>query len=294
MIKQRIINIIKIVAGCALFALSFNLFLEPNNLNVGGISGISMALVHIMKSMPFAHLMKFLTVGLVTAILNIPLFALAGIRIGKSFFWGSLLGMLLVSGFIDLFAFVPAMHTEPLLACLYGGLFCGLGAGLVFSAGASTGGSDIIVRYLKKRWPNTPIGSITIGFDLCVAVLTGIAFQDPSRMLYSGVTLFVAGKVVDAVVYRFDYSKVVFVITEKSDEVAKQIGDKLRRGATFLHAEGAYQHHPTNVILTAVKRSQLAELKQLVVDIDENAFIIVQEAHQVLGDGFCRYNKDAL
>ena len=277
--------VIKTVAGCALFAFGFNMFLEPNGLNAGGISGLSMV---------FVHFTRIGSISIVTAILNLPLFAAAGMKIGKRFFLQSLIGMALSAVFLDTFALIPIPQTEPLVGALYGGVLCGVGLGIVFAAGGSTGGSDIIVRLLKLRWKNVPIGTISICFDLIVALLTGIVFQDISRTLYSGVAIFVSGQVVDAVVYRFDYSKVALIVTQKYDAVAARIGNELGRGATLLHAEGCYTHQETKVVLTAVKRQQLADLKQLVVEIDPDAFIIVQEAHQVLGDGFRTYSKDAL
>jgi len=112
--------------------------------------------------------------------------------------------------------------------------------------------------------------------------------------LYTGIVVFITSQVIDAVVYRFDYSKTALIISSEYEEIAKQIGLKLDRGATFLHGEGSYTHRHTKVILAAVKKQQVAELKDLVVHIDPNAFIIVQEAHQVLGDGFSRYSKDSL
>lgn len=277
--------LVKTVTGCAMFGLGFNLFLEPNGLNAGGIAGFAMSLVNILD---------FGSVGLITALINLPLFAIAGIKIGKKFFFGSLFGMACVSGFIDLFALLPRPETEPLLGALYGGVICGLGLGLVFSAGVSTGGSDIIVRLLKRKWRNVPIGVITIGFDFVVAAMTGIVFQDINLALYSGVAIFISGQVVDMVVYRFDYSRVALIITARHEVVAQEIAKQLDRGATFLHGEGSYSHKNTKVVLTAVKRQQLAQLKQLVSEQDPDAFIIVQEAHQVLGDGFSRYTKDSL
>ncbi len=282
---QIALYVLKALVGCLLFGLGFNLFLQPNGLNAGGISGLSMI---------FVHLTKLGSVGLITAIVNLPLFAIAGVRIGKRFFLYSLIGMLLSSGLIDLLALLPKPETEPLIGALYGGLLCGAGMGVVFSGGGSTGGSDIIVRLLKKKWPNTPIGIISMCFDLAVVAVTGIAFQNVELALYSGVAIFVSGRVIDAVVYSFDYSRVALIISEHSDAVAARITEELSRGVTFLHGEGAYKRKQTKVILTAVKRQQLAELKQLVVDTDPNAFIIVQEAHQVLGDGFSRYTKDSL
>ncbi len=276
---------LKITFGCALFALGFNLFLAPNALNAGGLTGLALVLT---------HLLEWGSVGLFTAIMNLPLFALAGLKIGKKFFIGSLVGMILMSVFIDLFALIPVPETEPLIGALYGGAIGGIGLGIVFASGVSTGGSDIIVRLLKLRCQNVPIGSISILIDLSIAVLSGIVFRDITVTLYSGVAIFLTGSVIDAVVYRFDYSKVALIITTKYDLVAQVISDELERGATFLHGEGSYSGTPTKVVLTAVKKQQLAELKRLVVECDPNAFIIVQEAHQVLGDGFSRYSKDAL
>ena len=180
------------------------------------------------------------------------------------------------------------------MAALYGGVLCGIGLGIVFAAGASTGGSDIIVRLLKLRYQNVPIGTINICFDLLVVSLTGLVFRDISRALYSGVTIFVCGQVIDAVVYRFDYSKVALIISGQYEQIARQIGVKLDRGATFLNGEGSYTGKQTKVVLTVVKKQQVAELKRLVVEIDPDAFIVVQEAHQVLGEGFARYSRDAL
>lgn len=278
-------TMVQILLGCALFGLGFNMFMVPHNMNAGGLSGLSMILV---------HLLDFGTVGTVTMLINIPLFALGGRTLGKQFLLLSLLGMVASSLAIDLLQFLPVPEVDPLVAALYGGVLCGLGLGTVFITGATTGGSDIIVRLLKRKWPNTAIGTINTCFDLTVVALTGIAFGDMSKALYCGIAVFVMGKVIDAVVYRFDYSKVVLIVSKNYVGVAKKISEELGRGATFLHGEGSYSGESTKVVLTAVKRQQLAELKKLVVDVDPRAFIIVQEAHQVLGDGFSRYSKDAL
>ena len=202
--------------------------------------------------------------------------------------------MILSSVLIDMFALVPPMEMEPLLSVLYGGAGCGLGLGVVFISGTSTGGSDILVRLLKLKYRNVPIGQIALYFDAIVVMLTGIVCHDFSKALYTGLTVFVTSQVIDAVVYRFDYSKVALIISKEYETIAQAIGRELYRGATFLHGEGTYHHNQTKVVLTAVKKQQLAELKELVIRIDPNAFIIVQEAHQVLGDGFSRYSKDSL
>lgn len=273
------------IIGAAIFALGFDLFLAPHELNCGGVSGLSMVLVEVLG---------FGSVGVLQLLINIPLFLLGGIKIGKKFFFGSLLGMASSSLFIELFSIIPIPQTDELLAIVYGAALCGLGVGLVFTSGTSTGGSEIVVRLLKLKWRNVSVGAFCLAFDVTVAILTGIVFRDVTKILYTGITVFVTSRVLDIVVYRFDYSKVVLIISKEYQQVAAQIGQKLRKGATLLHGEGAYTHADTKVVLTAVKRQQLAELKELVTEIDPNAFVIVQEAHQVLGDGFARYTKDSL
>ena len=271
--------------GSALFALGFAMLLIPNDINTGGISGLAMIL---------RELLGFGSIGTLTLLMNIPLFLIGGLKIGKRFFAGSLIGMVVSSVLMDLFALIPFATPEPLIGGLYGGVLCGAGLGMVFMAGASTGGSDILVRLLKKKYRNLPIGSISIMFDAMVVLLTGLVFRDISKALYSGVVVFVCGQVIDAVVYRFDYSRVALIISKEHEKIAKAISDQLDRGATYLHGSGSYTHQNIEVVLAVVRKGQLAELKELVMDIDENAFVIVQEAHQVLGDGFAHYSPDSL
>ena len=278
-------KIVRVIVGSAVFALGFDMFLEYHGLNAGGITGLSMIVV---------KLTGFGTVGLLTAFINLPLFTIGGIKIGKEFFILSLFGMVTSSGLIDVFNLLPKPAVDPLVSALYGGVVCGLGLGVVFSTGGSTGGSDIIVRLLKLRWQNVPIGVINMCFDGVVAVLTGVVFMDIQNALYSGIAIFVCGKIIDAVVYSFDYSKVALIISPYHREIARVVAEKLDRGATYLHGEGSYTGEEKKVVLTAVKRQQVTDLKRLVVEIDPDAFIIVQDAHQVLGDGFARYSKYSL
>ena len=273
------------ILGSTIFALGFSLFLGPNDMSAGGISGLALI---------FVELTGVGSVGTLSILINLPLFILGGLKIGKRFFAGSLLGMLLSSVLIDLFVLIPMPAMEPLICVLYGGVICGLGLGVVFISGTSTGGSDILIRLLKLRYRNVPIGQISLYFDAVVVVLTGIVFHDVNKALYTCITVFLTSQVIDAVVYRFDYSKVALIISTEHQKIADAIGKKLDRGATLLHGEGSYTHREMKVVLAAVKKQQVAELKELVTAVDPNAFIIVQEAHQVLGDGFSRYSKDSL
>ena len=283
--KHTLSVFIKTAVGTILFSIGFNLFLVPNALNAGGLTGLSMVI---------AHLIGFDGIGVITALLNLPLFALAGLKIGKRFFWYSLFGMACMSVSIDIFSILPTPDAEPLIGAIYGGIIGGLGLGIVFSSGATTGGTDIIVRLLKLKWRDVPIGVISIILDMIVAILTGVVFGNIVLSLYSGIAIFITGRVIDAVVYRFDYSKVALIISKNHESVVREIHRRLDSGATYLHGEGTYTNEEVKVILTALKRQQLAELKELVAGIDPDAFIIVQEAHQVLGEGFRRYSKDEL
>ncbi|MDD6856180.1 MAG: YitT family protein [Candidatus Faecousia sp.] len=271
--------------GSAVFALGFALFLIPNEINTGGISGLAMIL---------RELLGFGSVGILTLLMNIPLFLIGGLKIGRRFFAGSLVGMVVSSVLMDVFSVLSFQTPDPLLGGLYGGVICGTGLGLVFLAGASTGGSDIVVRLVKKKYRNLPIGRISIMFDAMVVLLTGVVFRDISKALYSGVVVFVCGQVIDAMVYRFDYSRVALIVSREHEAIARAIGEKLDRGATYLHGAGSYSGQNMEIVLTVVRKGQLAELKELVMDIDKSAFVIVQEAHQVLGDGFSHYSPDAL
>ena len=282
---QKYSWILATIVGSTIFSLGFAFFLQPNDMSPGGISGLALVIV---------ELLGFGSVGSLSILINLPLFILGGVKIGRRFFAGSLLGMLLSSVLIDAFAMLGMPAVEPLLAVLYGGVVCGFGLGIVFVSGTSTGGSDILVRLLKLRYRNVPIGQISMSFDAVVVALSGLVFQDLHKALYTGITVYVCGKVLDAVVYRFDYSKVALIISSEYAAIAEAIGKKLDRGATYLHAQGSYTGKDTKVVLAAVKKQQITELKELVMEIDPKAFVIVQEAHQVLGDGFSRYSKHSL
>ena len=277
------------VVGRAIFGAGYAIFLGPNDLNAGGISGLSAIIVHVVNP---NGVIPFISVGILTIAINLPLFAIGGLKIGKRFFFGSLLGLSLSSMIMD---YLPiALTLEPLLAALYGGVVTGFGLGLVFMAGTSTGGSDIVVRLVKLKARNTNIGVIAMGFDVFVVALTGLVFGNVENALYTGITAFLCSKVIDMVVYGFDNTKVAMIISSHHEQIAQVVSDKLGRGATYLYSQGTYSRQDSKVVLVAVYPKQIAELKELVVGIDPNAFVILQEAHQVLGDGFKKHSKDSL
>jgi uncharacterized membrane-anchored protein YitT (DUF2179 family) len=277
------------IVGSAIFGAGYAIFLGPNNLNAGGISGLSAVIVQLINP---KGLIPFISVGVLTIAINLPLFAIGGVKIGKRFFFGSLLGLALSSMVMDYFPI--ALTLEPLLAALYSGVVTGFGLGLVFMAGTSTGGSDIVVRLVKLKARSTNIGVIAMCFDVFVVALTGLVFGNVENALYTGITAFLCSKIVDMVVYGFDNTKVAMIISAEHEQIAQVVSDKLGRGATYLYSQGTYTKKDSKVVLVAVYPKQIAELKELVVGIDPNAFVILQEAHQVLGDGFKKHSKDSL
>ena len=278
-------NLLGIAVGSALFALGFALFLEPNQIHAGGVSGLSLLIAAALGRG---------SVGLISLIINIPLFILGYRHIGRRFFYGSLLGMALSSVLIDVFAAIPMVDTEPLVSVLFGGALCGFGLGLVFHAGASTGGTDIAGRLLKRKFRSFSMGRLMMSMDLVTVVLTAVVFRDVNKALYSALTLYVTSKVMDSVLYSFDYSRVALIVTDEYEAVARAVDEKLDRGVTFLRAQGYYTRQDKFVLLCAIKKQQLPELKDLVAELDPNAFVILQDAHQVLGDGFKRHDEDSL
>lgn len=275
-----------IVFGSAMFALGFDLFLSPNGINCGGISGFAMVILNVWD---------FTSIGVLSAAINIPLFILGLKKVGKQFFFGSLIGMTVSSVLIDYLApILPVMHIDMMVSALLGGAVTGAGLGIVFAEGASTGGTDILGRLLKRVMRNVPIGKVMLMMDIVVITLTGVVFKDVNNALYSAITLTVSSVVLDKVVYGADYSKVAWIISDSFEEIATRIDKDLDRGVTLIDAQGFYTRKDKSILLCAMKRKQVAELKELVHSIDPNAFVILQDAHQVLGDGFKRYDINDL
>lgn len=283
--KRNIGKILMIIIGSAVFSLGFDLFLVPNGINCGGVSGIAMLIDYGVDA-------KWISVGVLTVLINVPLFILGYRKIGKFFFFSSLLGMATTSVCFDLFeAILPVPTVEPLVAAIFGGVIIGAGIGLVFLTGASTGGGDIVARVLKLRLRNLPIGRLMLCLDVSIAAVTGFVYKDFSNTLYSIVTLVISCYTLDKVVYGIDFAKVALIVSDKHADIANAIATKLDRGVTLLDGEGYYSHTDKTVLLTAVKKKQLAQLKELVMTVDPSAFLILQDAQQVLGDGFKAYDR---
>ena len=276
-IKAITIKYLMIIVGSALFAAGFQFFLYPNSIIVGGVSGIAM-IINLLTKLP---------VGLLTIVLNIPLFIIAWRYFGTGFIICSLVGMLLSSVFVDLFALLSISPTnDMLLACIIGGAVKGLGLGIVYYAGATTGGTDIIAKFIRLKFPYLNFGTVVLITDCFIIVAFAAIFNKVESAMYAVITMFVVSKVVDLVLYGIDNSSVCYIISEKSDQLVTDITDRLHRGVTILEGEGAYSHKNKQVLLCVVKRTQIADIRKMIKSIDENAFFIITDAKNVFGKGF--------
>ena len=276
-IKAITIKYLMIIVGSALFAAGFQFFLYPNSIIVGGVSGIAM-IINLLTKLP---------VGLLTIVLNIPLFIIAWRYFGTGFIVSSLVGMLLSSVFVDLFALLSISPTnDMLLACIIGGAVKGLGLGIIYYAGATTGGTDIIAKFIRLKFPYLNFGTVVLITDCFIIVAFAAIFNKVESAMYAVITMFVVSKVVDLVLYGIDNSSVCYIISEKSDQLVTDITDRLHRGVTILEGEGAYSHKNKQVLLCVVKRTQIADIRKMIKSIDENAFFIITDAKNVFGKGF--------
>lgn len=267
-----------IIVGSAIYAVGFQFFMFPNSIVSGGIVGVAMIVNHFTQ----------LPVGVLTIIMNIPLFAIAWRYFGLDFMFSSLVGMALSSVFVDLFAITGIVSTrDPMLASIIGGVIKGFGLGMVYFVGATTGGVDIVAKLLRRKNPHINFGTIILIIDTMIVIAYAVILNKYESAMYSVIAMFVVSKVIDLVLYGIDNSSICYIISENSDELAKQIiSGPVRRGVTILEGEGAYSHNKKHVIMCVIKRTQIAELRKLVRNLDEKAFVIVTDAKNVFGNGF--------
>lgn len=279
--RNRILSLLaayaKIVFGAAIYAAGFQFFLYPHSIPLGGIGGIAMILNFLFQ----------LPIGTMTIIMNIPLFLYAWRRFGTYFMVASLVGMFVSSSLVDLFSVLSISITnQPLLACVYGGLIKGFGMGLVYSAGATAGGVDIIAKDLRRRHPYINFGTIILIMEFVVILAFALISGKYDSSMYAVITTFISGKVVDLVLYGAANSKLCYIITDNSSLIKDAIVEQMRRGVTLLNGEGAYSGKEKKVILCVIKQQQIVQLRKLVHALDENAFVVVTESHEVFGKGF--------
>ena len=228
-------------------------------------------------------------------LLNVPLFFFGWRLLGGHLLLSSLYAMFISSIFVDLLnAAIPFAPMDPMLATIFGGILIGLSLAIILLQGATTGGTDLFARLLKLRISWLPMGKLLMAVDLVVIAAVALAFRNLSSALYGVVSLYISTAVMDMVLYGLDSAKVAYIISSKPDEISKAIFSEMDRGVTFLHAEGGWSGEPKKVLLCAFKQKQIVPLRRMVKEIDPSAFLIVCNAHEVLGDGFREYKHDSL
>ena len=273
-----------ITLACVVYAVAFNWCYAPNNIAYGGFTGVAQ-MIHAFCG--------FLPIGVLVFSMNLPLFLLGWKLLGGGLLVSSLYAMTVSSLFIDL---LDRLHTfrpmEPLLACIYGGLLLGVSLGIILGQGASTGGTDLLARLLKLPLPWLPMGKLLLGLDLAVICFSALVFHSLDTALYGLVALYISTMVMDTVLYGLDTAKVAYIITDRSQPVLDALTRQLERGVTILHGQGAWSGEEKKVLMCAFKQRQIVAVKQAVKEIDPDAFLIVCDAHEVLGRGFRRYHKN--
>lgn len=275
-IKYLLVQLIQIIIGTALVAISTSLFLLPNQLSSGGFSGIATIVYYLLK----------IPLGTTVLVLNIPLFIISLIKNGKSFLLNAITGTIGLSFFLNIFEKLKPITTDRFLACIYGGIIAGIGTAIVLKVNASTGGTDLLTQIIKAYKPNVRISNLLVILDTLIVATNVLFFKELEIGLYSAIAIYIMGKMLDIFFEGIDFAKIVYIISLKNEEIAKKIGDEIKRGSTSLYGKGMYKKQDREVLFCVASRSEVREIRKIVKDIDSNAFIVITNAREVFGEGF--------
>lgn len=275
-----------VALGSVIFALAFDWFFAPNQVAMGGVTGLAQVINAVFPP---------LSVGVLSFLLNVPLFLAGWKFIGFHLLASSLFSMAVSSAAIDLIAAAYSFPPmDPMLACLCGGALMGVGLGIVFSQGATTGGTDVVARLMKLKLPWLPMGKLMLVPDFIVLALAAAVFGRVEAALYGAVGIFVATRVMDTVLYGLDTSKVAYIISDRWEELSHRLLEELDMGVTLLRGQGAYTGREKQILMVAFKQKAIVQVKRTVHEVDSGAFLIVCDAHDVLGEGFGDYQKEEI
>ena len=275
-IKNWIIDIIGTILGSAIMGFGIASFLLPNQLSSGGFAGIATITYYLLK----------IPVGAMIFALNIPLFLFAGYRLGKEFLVKAIVGTISLSVFIDIFDKCPSITTDRFLACIYGGVLIGLGTAIILKVNSSTGGTELIGNIIKTYNPHISMSRNLMIIDMVIIVLNILFFREIEIGLYSVIAIYLYGKMIDIVFEGVYYTKLLFIISDKNQEISDKIGQEVKRGVTGLYGKGMYSNKDKLILICAASRSDISKIKNIAKDIDERCFIVVANAREVLGEGF--------
>ncbi len=276
MVKSYLKNMLIIILGCLIMAIGTAVFLLPNKFSTGGVTGIATILYYLFK----------IPLGSINIIINIPILIFTFYRLGKKVLANSIIGAILYSLFIDILDKIPVLTTDVFLSSIYGGIFLGIGTGIVLNANASTGGTELISNLIKTYNFNLKTSTLIMSIDSIIVLLNVIVFKEIEIGLYSAIAIIIMGKVIDIIVEGTNFSKLIFIISKKNDTISKEIGDIIKRGTTGLYGKGMFKNEDRLILMCATGRGDILKIKQIVKKNDKEAFIIIANAREVLGKGF--------
>lgn len=277
-IKKQIAEIFGTILGSFVISIGISLFLLPNQLSSGGIAGIGTIIYYLLK----------IPMGTTIILLNIPLFLISILKIGKSFFVKSLIGTISLSIFIDWLDKFKPLTQDRFLACIYGGIIIGVGTAIILKVNSSTGGTDMVTYIAKKYKPSIRTGNIIVIIDIIIVTLNMFFFREIEIGLYSGIAIYLMGKIIDILFEGIDFTKLIFIVSKKSEEIAEKIGKSIERGTTGIYGKGMYTNEEILILMCAVTRRDVSKVTEIAKKIDKNSFIIITNSREVLGQGFKR------
>ena len=276
LIKKYAYEMFFIILGTMTMAVGTSLFLLPNKLSSGGFSGIA-TITYYLFNWKMGH---------VILLLNIPFFMLAFIRIGREFVIKSIIGTSLLSFFIEIFNKIEPLTNDRFLACIYGGIFIGIGTSLILKASASTGGSDLVSYIIKSFKQGLSTSNLIVIFDIIVVTLNIIFLKELEIGLYSAISIYIMGKIIDIVFEGVGFSKMMFIISEKYNDIAREIGKQVLRGTTGIYSKGMYTNEEKMMLMCIASRREVIEIRQIANRIDSKSFIVITNVREVYGKGF--------
>lgn len=277
-LKSLAIDVLFALVGSFVYSAAVRMFIDPNHISVGGLTGLGSVLNYLLH----------FPIGLSVLAMNVPLFLLSWKKLGRSFFFKTLFATVVISLMLDATAFLPTFLENKLLAAVAGGVCAGAGLGIIFSRGMATGGTDLLAKLIKGWFRGVSYGKVILIADGVILVIAAIAYRDPWSILYSAITVWLSSTVIDTILNGMERAKSVSIITNRKEEVLQGILQDVNRGATVWNAEGGYTKEGKDVILVVVRSYELFQLKRTVRMADPEAFMIVSDATEVLGNGFQR------
>lgn len=277
-----IVKVIKVILATCLYSAGVALFLDPNNLAPGGVTGVSILLNRLIH----------IETGTLILVLNIPLLIIAWKKFGWRFVVGTLSALVLISTFTNVFERFEPITKDMLLAAVAGGICIAVGLGTVLKSGLTTGGTDIVVRLLRLKHPHIKTGSLFLIVDLIVISGSLLVFRDFEKAMYAVIAIMITSWVLDLVLYGKDEAKLIYIISDEPDKIAKQFMEELDMGVTYLEGVGAYTEKNKKIIMCVVKKRIAPKVEEVVKLTDTNAFMIVTSASEIFGEGYKSYHAE--